>query len=245
MWEVRQLEFRPVELDFRSAGLGSHASTALYADGHHLINALDLVIPADPVQVQVCGQCGQVGCVSGGWVSPRRFGDALVLVPCFREMANELDSSSRTSAQGAVFEYGPPECIQSNGPALFRDESLRVLGSQVPAFRDVTRWPVLSARELVRLIQWYAPTRVLGEFPAPPRVRSEFVVAVAPGEKDETLTRLDGLLSRAFASEAPAEAASGQPVSFFLDMPRFPDWSPLVLDGTIPRLVFPALQQLD
>src|SRR5688572_16755934 len=189
MWCVRNIEFRPVEMDFTSSGQGRHSSTAVYADGAEIINALDLVQFVDgPIQLQVCGHCGITRCASGGWVSPRRFGEGLLLIPCFREMEAEPRRGRSVGARGDVYEHDPPYGNEKNGPAFLTGAALERAGSRVPAFRELDRWPLLRASEFTRIMQAAAPARLLGEFPDPPQVRDELVVAVDPGEKDEGIS---------------------------------------------------------
>jgi hypothetical protein len=222
MWNVRNIEFRPVELDFRSSGgQGRHSTTAVFADGVELINALPLLdLCSDPVQVIVCGHCGIVNCKPGDWVCLRRLGHGLVVIPSFPDVSERSDP-----------EYGPPDCINRKGAAFISGDALRALGTGAVAFRELDRWPWLTASEFSRIMQWEAPTRILGEFPAPPRLQREFVVALDPGQQEETMTVFDDLLARAFASTEPVTPVRGDPVSFFLDLPGFVEWVPLAFDS--------------
>jgi hypothetical protein len=217
MWAVQNIEFRPIELDFRSSGQGLSASTAAYADGVHLVSALSrLDFTRGPVQLSVCGQCGVAGCKPGDWVAIRRLGDGLVLIPSFADLED-----------GPGEEYRPPGFINEKGAAVLRGSALQALGDRVRQFQELDRWPHLTASEFVRVMQWEAPARILGEFPSPPQLRSGLVVAVDPGEQEEAMSVLDDLLTRAFASNELVTLGSGEPVTFYLDLPGIAEWVPL------------------
>jgi hypothetical protein len=220
MWCVRNIEFRSASPDFRSSGQGRYPATGVVADGVALVNAIDLVhLEGDPVQIRVCECCGVTGCRTGNWVCLRRFGDGLVVIPAFSAM-EELQGS----------EHQPPDFITQRGAAFIAGSALRTLTAGAGVFRELDRWPQLTASEFVRVMQWEAPTRILGEFPAPPRVRRECVLALHPGDYDETIALLDDLLARAFGSSKPATLNRGEPVTFFLDLPGFVEWVPLALE---------------
>lgn len=220
MWRVQHIELRPVEMDFRSSGQGQHSSTAVYADGAQLMNALSLLdLQATQVQVLVCGHCGITNCKPGDWVGLRRLGEGLVLIPSFPDLSEQSDP-----------EYQPPDVINEKGSAFIGGDALRSLAAHAPAFRELDRWPALTATEFARVMQWEAPTRILGEFPAPPQLRREFVIALDPGEQAETMAALDHLLARAFASNEPVALERGEPVTFYLDLPGYVEWVPMALD---------------
>jgi hypothetical protein len=221
MWAVQNIEFHPVEMDFRSSGLGRYSSTAAFADGVELANALSLLdFTRGPVQLSVCGQCGVAGCKPGDWVSIRRLGDGIVLIPSFADLE-----------ESQAGEYRPPTFISEKGVALVRGPALQALGERVPVFQDLDRWPWLTAREFARVMQWEAPARILGEFPSPPKLQSKLVVAVDPGEQEEMMSALDALLVRAFACNEPVTLGVGEPIAFYLDLPGIAEWVPLALDG--------------
>ena len=95
-------------------------------------------------------------------------------------------------------------------------------------FADVR---ALTDRDVALLLQWMAPRDLLGVAPAAPRVRREDVLAVTLGGRDQTLDYLDDLLAAAIGSHAEVVIKNpvdgSEPVSFFLDLPGHPEWSPL------------------
>jgi hypothetical protein len=222
MSSVEDIEIQARELDFSSSGMGRHPTTALVADGTVLVNALDLADLAEPAQLVVCDHCGTVGCSSGGWAAFRRFGTGLVFIPRFFDMgAGEWETT----------EYGPPHFMNRRGMPFFSGGALDRLTTAVPFFGDLKRFPVLCGREAVLVMQWEAPEAILGRFPNVPTLHADLVSAVNPGDDAATLSALDALLSITYAAEQPVVVDDGEPVTFYLDRPGFPEWVPLARRG--------------
>jgi hypothetical protein len=239
MWMVEQVEFRQRELDFSSAGLGRHSTTSILFDGVEIVNALDLVASDDheregePVQLIVCDHCGTPGCGSGNRVAFRRFDQGLVIMPAFDVMV---------PGEWERTEYGPPYFMRKHGPPFLRGHALASLSERAPELANPARWPWLKVREAVLLIQSDATSRLLGEFPAPPRLRSELVAAVSHGQGNEAMVALEALLSEAHRDDRRAAAAPGEAVTFYLDQAGYPEWQGLTFDGASYRLaVSPGL----
>jgi hypothetical protein len=223
VWRIQNLEKGEVTLDFSSAGLGPCRTSALIADDTTVVNATTLIEmePDGCIQVLVCEACGTVHCEPGGWVQPRRFGDAVVWLPCFDRLAND----------GA--EYRPPDYLKSRGLPFFGGSQAQQLGDLLPLFRsDVTAR--LAAREVVLLMQWLAPCQVLGKPGDSPRIERDMIIATADGELQPVLDQLDVLL-QGFLSDgsqvAPVSAKPGP--ELYLDAGRSnPTWKPLDVDNT-------------
>ena len=109
---------KEVTLDFSSAGSGSYPSFELIADGTTIVNATTLVqLESDGcVQVIVCQACGHIHCEAGGWAQARRFGDAIVWLPCFERLAQDHTEYRpggarprvEVSAAGGLARESPP-----------------------------------------------------------------------------------------------------------------------------------------
>lgn len=227
LWTVERVECRRRELDFTSSGQGRHMTTAVIADGTEIINALDLVDAAeDPIQTFVCEECGYPGCASGNRICVRRLDGGILLMPAFEAMAGSREFT----------DYGPPYFVSKRGSAFFRGGALVALASRVPFFADPQRWPALTMRESVLLLQWAAPTRVLGEFPDKPRLREEVVSAASHGIGREAYDALGAAIEASSGDGRPAMLISGKPVFFYLDQAGFPDWAPLTFDRIKYRL---------
>jgi hypothetical protein len=219
MWLPGAVEFRARELDFSSAGLGRHPTTAVLADGMEIVNALDLVdLTEEPVQIVVCEDCGTSGCAPGGRVDFRTFHDGLVIMPAFNAM--EHDSWART-------EYRPPSFMRDRGIPWITGRALATLRDRVPGLADLLRWPGLSLRECALILQWEAPAACLGSFPEQPRTQTRALIPAEDADSLEFARALDRLLARAIATARPAMLVEAEPVSVYLDLPGTPRWSPM------------------
>lgn len=225
MWRIQELEARAVELDFRSSGQGRRNDTSLVADGCRLVNAASLVDfdPAsDRVQVEVCEACGTTQCAQGGWISLRRLGAEVLWLPAFQAMSDEQNSA----------EFAPPRYMSQAGLPLFSEATYSTVRRHVgdlPALADIQP---LDSRELALILQWEAPGSLLGSFPDPPRFRRDTVLAVDHGDVTEHVTTMVELLGRALDGAGMFTQSTAAPaVSFYLDLPGYPTWSPLVLCG--------------
>jgi hypothetical protein len=217
VWIAETLAFEPVQLDFTSAGLGPHRDRALVADGVELVNAVRLadLDDEDPVQVIVCRGCGITGCQPGGRVAIRRFGEDVIWLPAFAEMA---------SGEWQMEEYAPPGFMSERGAVLLRAALLEQLEAEAFLARKAAP---LSAREAARIVQWEAPGRVLGQVVEDAKLRSK-PIAVDAADGAKVAAALDRLLAEHLASDAPvAPIADVEPIAFYLDLPDTPAWSPL------------------
>jgi hypothetical protein len=231
LWTVGRVEFRRRELDFTSSGQGKHMTTAVIADGTEIINALDLVdATEDPIQTIVCEQCGYPGCAGGNRVSLRRFDGGILFMPAFDAMAEGGSDLS---------EHGPPYFVSKRGSAFFRGAALAALAARIPFFADPQRWPPLTMRESVLLLQWDAPSRILGAFPDKPSLREESLSAASHGTEREAYDALGAAIEASSGDSRRASLVSGEPVFFYLDQ-GFPDWTPLTFDGDEYRLALAA-----
>lgn len=216
LWRVERVETRELECSF--AGPASATVTQLVADGEILADAVEYPRwRVDPVQVELCAECGVAGCAPQGWVRPRRAGDRLLWLPAFDELVEDL-------------ALGPPRAFARRGVPLFEPDAARPVVEMMS--RELDALQPLTLRDVALLLQWTAPGGLLDAAPTPPRVRREDVLAVTSGDRDETVDALDALLSAASASESPVvlrEAAEGhERTGLFLDLPGHPKWSPLV-----------------
>lgn len=221
MWIVEEITAIPVELDFSSSSQGRCVATKIEAAGVRLFNAIERVdVEPTATQVEVCEGCGYSHCAPGGWVALRRIGDHVVWLPAWDEMERGAWEES---------EYGPPSFLRTKGAPVFGPtnwERLRALHAGLPACASL---PGINSREAVRLCQWSAPGRILGEYPLEPRLRRDLVITVTDGGLAEEATTLDACLRAYFGTErqmafAPGHAAV-RPIEFWLDLPGTPGWS--------------------
>jgi len=219
MWSVEDIELIPVELDFSSSGQGRRAATAITAEGVRLTNAIELVdVTPAATQVEVCECCGFSHCSPGGWVTFRRIGQNVVWLPAWEEMEKGAWEGS---------EYRPPTFLATKGAPVFGRatwERLRALHEGLPACEEI---PGINSREVARLCQWTAPGRVLGEYPAVPRVRRDLVIAVTDGDLSAEIGAVDQILQEHYGASAPMhliENAAAKPIEFWLDLQGTPAW---------------------
>jgi hypothetical protein len=221
VWRIQSLEKNAVTLDFSSAGLGTFRTSALTADDTTIVNATSLVeIDGDGcVQVLVCTECGIARCESGGWVQPRRFGDALLWLPCFERISDD------------EVEYRPPDFFKALGLPVFEGATAERLGDLLPFLRlEVT--PSVTLRDVALMTQWLAPWHVLGKPGEAVRVKRELVIATSSGELKSVVDQLEAALDEALSDMSFARPASATPgPELSLDGPTgTPMWNPLVVD---------------
>ena len=220
MWFVERIEAVPRELNFESAGMKRHATTALLADGECLVNALDLIdLTRTPVQLIVCEACGTPVCASGNYVVIRRLQDGIAIVPDFMSMTR------------SGTEHQPPEIMRHRGVPFFAGAVLDHLRTLMPAIAPLDRWPPLSVREAAWLVQWNAPAGVLGAFPRRPVLDRESLLAIEDDDPDACADALDRLLVDASGRDEALTIVDGAPVTFFFDLRTFTEWRPLVRKG--------------
>lgn len=221
MWRIQNLEKGEVTLDFSSAGLGTFRTSALIADDTTIVNATTLVEMEDDgcVQVIVCPSCGTVHCEPGGWVQPRRFGEAVVWLPCFERLAD--DNS----------EYRPPDFFKARGIPFFDNSKAQQLGGLLPVFSLDAMMPV-TLRDVALLTQWVAPWQVLGKPGDTVGVKSELVIATSSGELGSIVGQLEAILGEALSDTSPVRPvpATAGPELYLDGGKRTPTWNPLVVD---------------
>jgi hypothetical protein len=220
MWSIEDIEVRKVQLDFSSSGQRRRTVTEISTAGLCLFNAIDLVeVEPTATQVMVCDHCGFPHCSPGGWVAFRRIGDRAAWIPAWEEMEQ---------TEWEMSEYRPPSILESRGPLIFGAQAwdrLRGLHGGLP---DVHALRQINSREAARLCQWSAPGRVLGIFPAMPRIRREALAAVTQGDLTAEAECVDQCLrdycERTQVMELVPEPLSVAPIEFWLDLPGTPGW---------------------
>lgn len=220
MWTVSAIETRKVRMDFTSSGQGRPVMTELLLDGTVVANAVELTDwTEDPVQIEVCGSCGYVHCASGGWVSIKRLGEGMMILPAFDAMAKNS------------VEYSPPEWMARSGPALISEilvESLRIAAPELP---EISRLMPVTHADAALMIQWSAPFGVLGRFPETPSIVPGKVCGVSNKSISEITGELDCLLCRTLSNQpvvVRTRESNDQDLSLFLESSDFYEWSPMI-----------------
>lgn len=228
MWRVGHVELLSATMDFTSSGQGLLEVTKVVADGVELVNAVELVDwAADETQFLVCSACGFEGCEPGNWVSMRRSGSLIVILPVADYVWPEREEDKQ--------EYGPPSYLRKRGVAYFERatyQSLALRHSAFPLFEQIRQ---LNMREATLLFHSDAPAQVLGP---PPDVhpRREFIV----GDAVEYLKRLSDLMNHQYKDDSAAMlrplSPEDEPISIYLSASEFSEWKPLLV-GAQDRLV--------
>jgi hypothetical protein len=126
-------------------------------------------------------------------------------------------------------EYRPPSFMRRNLVPLFSAPAWGEVSAASPAIPELEKVPPMGSREAVQTVQWTAPGRVLGSFPAEVRARRDAFVAVADGELTEELLLVEEALRSWFLHDTPLEFEKSpdelRPIEFFLDLPGFPGWA--------------------
>ena len=211
---------------------GKLSTRVLYADGVKFANALPLLdFDTNPMQLFICEECGVVGCNPHDWLALRHVGDTVVFMPNFSGMEGDWPWGP-TYWPGSDCDW-PPDYVMTRGVPYFSSAVYQKLRDEVPGFPLAASTPALTAAECLRLLHWEAPLRVLGRFPEPSALQKELFLAVDEGDLEEELSRLDELIADNNTSETPVSHFAGDctPLTFYLDGPGFPEWSPLCRGG--------------
>ncbi len=224
MWTPKEFKAKPKEMDFSSSGQGVVEVTAIYADDENLANAIELMdFESDRIQFQVCDQCGFPGCASGNWLSIRKIGEHVLLLPAFQEM-------DRGEWEGS--EYYPPYFTRVKGSILMDNQHYRELAGLISKLPSIETIKSASSYEIARLLQWEASFRVLGDYPRPITFRRELLSTTSSPDDDKVVQELMEVLRHFerddIAYELTSIAEDDERFLFFLDASGFVEWVPLV-----------------
>ena len=221
MWLIEDFEIRTIQLDFTSSSGGRPRSRSIFANEVQLVNAADFVkFSVDPIQVHVCEQCGVVGCSTGGYVRLRRVGEYCIWLPDFASMLARSWESQ---------QFAPPGYLEDQGIPVIHCSTYAKLESEIgqfPSFQDLRQ---LLASDAARIVQWDAPLNLLRTVTARPTLVKQVVLAVSEGDVECELNLLQATLNWFLDQpDRPVEiAVGGRPVTFYVDGPHFPSWTPM------------------
>lgn len=232
MWQIKNIELKSVVLDFGSSDQSKFPVSQLFSNGIELINALELIDwSSEDTQVLICEACGYTHCKSGDWVSFRRSGSLVFILPAGDYVWGNKEDK---------IEYHPPAYLKHQGIAyldLLLYERLRSRNSSVPTVDTIHP---LTLRDAALLFHWNAPANVLGE---PPEIRidRDIVVGSSEGDHREQLEQLENLLRTYYEDKSIAQlrpiSSNERVISFYLDSAEFIEWQALVFDGSAHRLL--------
>ena len=220
MWYIQECDIRDTVLD---TGLECFPTKSVYTGETCLINAAaccDFI--SEPCQLLVC-DCGIVGCAKGGWVSLRRMGDQVAMIPALASLnsdgAFELDN------------LAPPEYLIDHDRiwAVLSTTVYASITSAIPEFPEMDAIQPLTSREALTIIQMMAPLQVLGRYPSMPQLNHNLFLAVTVGDTTIELKTVNAFIESAWANDVSLAADTSNheytPVEFHFDGPGFPAWS--------------------
>lgn len=233
MWEIKNLTIQKTKLDFTSSEQGFLEVSQLIAEGVVLMNAIELMeFDEDIIQVLICDHCGTVGCQSGNWVSFRKSGNYILLIPAFEEME---DNWSKT-------EYSPPKYFKKEGTPYFTFQVYESLIMEFSRFPRINEIKNLKMSEAMRLAQYKMPLRIFGEPPeiSLQRDKIKYIVASSEGEPETHLQNIEEILRQNYKSSSSAKIRYPLPdeetIYLFIDIAEFTDWKALVKSNSNYRL---------
>ena len=199
--------------------------TVLLADGRRIVNAAHLLkyeSSSDCVQVEICEDCGVTHCAPGGWISLRRLQYDVLWLPAFAAMSSDAGPK----------EYRAPTYMSREGVAVLSEQAYSRVRAHASALPATCNIEPLGSRDVVRILQWEAPGRLLGAFPDEPSLRHDGIIAGDQARHGQHIALLEQLLHRAWAKPMTVVPFTGveRPL-FYLDQPGHPVWAPLAALG--------------
>ena len=90
MWQLKSPTKKIAKLDFSGSGQSKITITQLYENDTKLINGIELVNWGQKdLQFIVCEVCGFAGCQLHNWVTFKRAGDIVLIIPAFKAIQEE------------------------------------------------------------------------------------------------------------------------------------------------------------
>ena len=232
MWHIKSFELKSAMLDLGSSGQSKFVVSQLFSNDIKLVNALELIDwDSEDTQVLICEACGYTHCKSGDWVSFRRTGSLVLMLP-----ANEYVWGNSEDKN----EYRPPSYLKHQGIGYLDLPTYEHLSSRNSFVPRVNTIHPLILREAALLFHWNAPAEVLGDPPAI-RIDQDIVVGSSEGDHREQLERLGNLLRTHYEDKSVAQLrpalSNERVISLYLDSAEFIEWEALVFDGSKYRLL--------
>jgi len=224
MWVVDHLEVKRFTLHWIEGGQESY--TKVSANGIRLIDAIEYMeLSEDSGSVINCEDAELPYFIRrAGEVIIRRLGSMIVLLPDFDNLRIEFPDE----IDGRI----PPDYLTEVGAPLFTERAWHQLRTLSTAVLESTAYPMVSATESVRLLQWNSPAHILGQCPDPPVLNRDLILAVTKGDVEAEVDAVQDAISRWFDSNQPVEVVDyldeANPIEFHLDLPKYPSWSPYV-----------------
>jgi hypothetical protein len=141
--------------------------------------------------------------------------------------------------------YRPPDYVFGKGIPLLDRECYARARNLVPALPRSQEIQPLSAREGVRVMQWGSPRSAWTWSRDRERINQAAFVAATVDKLESEIRCLEALLEGWLECPGPVSLAAAfpeeQPVTFFLNAFKYPEWSPLIVrDGVAGLYVQPG-----
>ncbi|MEA5462870.1 hypothetical protein [Leptothoe sp. PORK10 BA2] len=228
MWQLSQPVVKSAEFNFSNPDGGLINVTQLWQGDICLINALGYVNWQDAqanFQFELCETCCYPGCRPQGWVSIRKLGERVLILPAFETIANAANHLRQ--------EYLPPAYL--HGGAVWLEHADYQKVQNLAPFPGLDQLPELSSWEAAKLLQWEAPQKILGDIHSPPQLSADLVIASSEGSFLEQVPIFSALLAQLQQVNSrvimQTITPSTQIISFYLDLAGIPHWNALVYDG--------------
>lgn len=223
MWNVESIRSRRTRFDFTSSEQGQRDVVQVLFDDVTFANAVELTGWGNkPFQVFVCEQCGYEGCASGNWLTLRRVSDFVTFVPAFEYMESDEEG----------VDHSPPSYILERGAPKLTRQLYEELRDMVVALPRIDAIAHLSCRDAALLLKAEAPARIMGRPCEEPVLNRKLIVAVSDGDLNERIRQFEALVATALASDdvevEALDASLSTAVTFYLDVPGFTEWTPMV-----------------
>ena len=211
----------------------------LLADDEVLANAIELTPwgSNDILQLTICEHCGFEGCEIGGYISLRRSGDLVLLCPQFDHWIDDEDD-----------QHAPPWWMKSRGVAVLDGHRFAALREIVTThchrfdFPSIEEIEPLRSSEAVELLLFEAPESLVVQWWQRKVPGLQAFAGVSDGSLKTQLEVLAGLMSDLGSRETPVVLRplheSERILTFFIEAPGYPEWSPLATDSESARFHF-------
>lgn len=237
MWKPNLITSKKTKFDFSSSGQGVAEATQIYFDDRLFCNGVEfLELDGSSVQFIVCSHCGYARCEPGNFLTLRKCGEHVFLIPSFEEMeADDFD----------LHEFSAPYEVRKNGAIFLTKDQYAQLRSIVPGLNKSEELQPINMREVALLVQWEAPYRALGELPSKISLKRDLYLATESPLEDNIVKELFTFLKEFLASKKPAECieSSTRNSAIFLDTKEYSQWNPLTeVDGKLRLRLEPVFE---
>jgi hypothetical protein len=229
VWLIQDFSIREVTLGIGDADFRPIHTSGVYCGDVCLINATTLCdFSTDPCQLTIC-HCGEIGCSSSGYVSFRRIGEFVAMIPAFKGLGSDDEHVRSRHEPPMYFDH------QERNGAVFDREIYSALQARVPELPVAAEIPRLFATEAISLIQLAAPLQVLGSFPDRPTLKKNLILAVTLGDVGSEINAVNSFITAVIEANARVDLAGPSeewtPIEFHLNEVGFPSWTSFKRSG--------------